>query len=276
MILSSVTVSLVPSLRGGPWIYWDSPEISFAKAKAAGFDGVELFTESADALDPDVLLELLDSLELKISAVGTGAGKVLHQLYLTSPDKEVRLRAREFIHAMIDFAGPLQAPVIIGSMQGQVVEGIEHQQALAWLAEGLRDLSLHAAEKGIRVLLEPLNRYETNLINRLEDGADIVRSLDCENVFLLADLFHMNIEEESIAQAIRASSEYIGLVHFADSNRRPAGLGHIDMAAVAEALEEIGYNGYVSAEALCYPSPDRAAAQTIAAFREFFDQACQQ
>ncbi|MCK4794056.1 MAG: sugar phosphate isomerase/epimerase [Desulfobacteraceae bacterium] len=207
---------------------------------------------------------------LKISAVGTGAGKVLQQLHLTSPDKDVRRRAGEFIHNMIDFAGRLKAPVIIGSMQGQIVEGVERQQALAWLSKSLEDLGQHADELGVRVLLEPLNRYETNVINRLADGVDLVSSLTCESVFLLADLFHMNIEEKSIAEAIRAADKYIEFVHFSDSNRRPVGMRHTDLRAVANALQEINYDGYLSAEALCYPDPDGAAAQTIAAFGEFF------
>jgi len=96
-----------------------------------------------------------------------------------------------------------------------------------------------------------------------------IKSLSYSTVFLLADLFHMNIEEESIAGAIRKFADYIGYVHFVDSNRRPAGMGHINLAEVAWALSEIGYDGYASAEALPYPDSDKAAAQTIAAFKKF-------
>ena len=120
------------------------------------------------------------------------------------------------------------------------------------------------------LLFEPLNRYETNLVNTVEDGVRLVRSLATDNVKLLVDLFHMNIEEADVPAAIRAGAGAIGHVHFVDSNRRPAGCGHTDFAPIAAALREIGFDGYVSAEALPYPNPAEAAALTIRAYRRFF------
>jgi len=269
VIRSSVTISLVPSLWGGPWIYWDDLEISLAKAKAAGFDAVELFTASADAVNPDALSRLLAQQGLELAAVGTGAGRVLHGLHLTSPDGRIRRAARDFISAMIDFGCRLGAPAIIGSMQGRLERGVERAQALEWLAESLAVLGQEAAAHGVKLIYEPLNRYETDLTNSLDDGVALIESLGRGNVCLLADLFHMNIEEESVAGAIRAAGEHIGYVHFVDSNRRPAGLGHLDLGEVGRALREVGFQGYASAEALPYPNPDAAAAQTMAAFKEF-------
>ncbi|MHC4336937.1 MAG: TIM barrel protein [Planctomycetota bacterium] len=270
MVKSCVTISLVPSLCGGPWVYWEEPEISIPKAKAAGFDAVELFTASADAVDSDMLARLLDEHDMKLAAVGTGAGKVLHGLHLVSGDANVRQKARDFISGMIAFGARFGAAAIVGSMQGCVEDGVEREQALAWLTEGLGELGQKAAGCGVNLILEPLNRYETNLINRLGEGVEVIKSAKCENMFLLADLFHMNIEEESFAGTIREVGKYIGYVHFVDSNRRAAGMGHIDLAEVARALKEISYDGYVSAEALAYPDSDKAAAQTIAAFKKVF------
>ena len=275
MVKSCVTISLVPSLCGGPWVYWEEPEVSIPKAKAAGFDAVELFTASADAVDSDVLARLLDEHDMKLAAVGTGAGRVLHGLHLASPNKETRQKACDFISGMIAFGACFGAAAIIGSMQGCLEEGVEREQALAWLTEGLGELGQKAAGCGVNLILEPLNRYETNLINRLGDGVELIKSLGprsakCENMFLLADLFHMNIEEESIAATIREVGRHIGYVHFVDSNRRAAGMGHINLAEAAKALSEIGYDGYASAEALPYPNSDTAAAQTMAAFKKFF------
>jgi sugar phosphate isomerase/epimerase len=85
---------------------------------------------------------------------------------------------------------------------------------------------------------------------------------------LLADLFHANIEEVDIAAAISAAGRHIGHVHFVDSNRRPAGCGHIDYAPIVAALREIGYDGYLSAEALPWPDSEGAARQTMKVFRE--------
>jgi sugar phosphate isomerase/epimerase len=98
----------------------------------------------------------------------------------------------------------------------------------------------------------------------------LLRSLSTTNVVLLADLFHMNIEEINLADALRAAGKYVGHVHFADSNRRAAGFGHIDYAPIAQALHEFGYAGFASAEAFPLPDPDTAADQTIHAFRRYF------
>jgi sugar phosphate isomerase/epimerase len=120
------------------------------------------------------------------------------------------------------------------------------------------------------LLYEPLNRYETNLLNRLEDARDFVETLTATNVRLLADLFHMNIEERSLPEAISRVGLSIGHVHWVDSNRRPAGLGHLNLSEVATALRGINYSGYVSAEALPYPNSEEAARQTLVSFKELF------
>ena len=270
MIKSCVTIALAPEIKKGPWIYWEAPEISLPKAKALGFDAVELFTASGDAVDSDLLSELVNKHEIRIAAVGTGAGKVLNGWTLTSPDRGIRRKAVEFIGNMITFGARFRAPAIIGSMQGNVDGQTGRERALAWMAEGLNRLGKRAEDSGVKLIFEPLNRYETDVFNRLGPAADFLESLNTENVVLLADLFHMNIEEPSIADAIRSNGKHIGHLHFADSNRGPAGTGHTDMNEIAGALKDIGYSGYASAEAFPWPDPDAAAGQTIRAFREWF------
>ncbi|HUG67876.1 MAG TPA: sugar phosphate isomerase/epimerase family protein, partial [Pirellulaceae bacterium] len=143
-------------------------------------------------------------------------------------------------------------------------------EALALLGQALEELGEYAAKYDVPLIYEPLNRYETNLICTVADGVALLQSLTTTNVKLLADLFHMNIEEANIADGIRAGKGYIGHVHFVDSNRRPAGLGHIDYEPIAAALNEIGYAGYASAEAFAYPDPDAAAKQTIDTYKKYF------
>lgn len=267
---SSVTIALVPSVRSGPWIYWDDLRGSLEKAADLGFDAVELFTGSGGAVDVAELAKLLDKLGLAVSAVGTGAGKVVHGLTLTDPDPAIRSKAVDFISEMISFGAALKAPAIIGSMQGNVQPGTSREHALAWLTEGLNILGEKAAALGVRLIYEPLNRYETNLINHLGTGVELIKTLATGNVFLLADLFHMNIEEASVMESLRSARPYIGHVHLADSNRRPAGLGHTPIKEIADVLKETGYDGYISAEAFPYPAPDAAAEQTIRAFKTYF------
>lgn len=272
MIRSAVTIALVPQIKSGPWIFWEDLEKSMKKAAALGFDGIELFTASADAIDLDRLQDLLEKYQLRLAAVGTGAGKVLHGWTLTDPDPEIRKKAITFISEMISFGAKFDAPAIIGSMQGSfgmgTGAGIEH--GFQHFCEGLDILGEKAKEEGVFLLVEPLNRYETSGFNYLFAFENFQPYMKTRNVKVLADLFHMNIEEDNLAQSIREYGKHIGHVHFADSNRKPMGLGHTDMKPIAAALKEIGYEGYVSAEAFPIPSSDAAAEQTILEFRRWF------
>jgi len=135
------------------------------------------------------------------------------------------------------------------------------------LGEALQDLGAHAARNNQPLLYEPLNRYETNVFNRIGEACAFLRTLKTTSVKIVADLFHMNIEEASMVEAIAAAKEQIGHVHFADSNRRAAGYGHLAFEPIIRALQEIGYDGYLSAEVFPLPDPLSAARQTISSFK---------
>jgi len=264
---SAITVSLVAQVMGGPFVYWDGLDDAFSKAAALGFDAVEIFPSSPAELDVEEVKALAAKHGCAVAAVGTGAGWVVNKWTLTHADPAVRTRAMEFVADMIDVAGRLGAPAIIGSMQGRWEGAITREEALGILANSLEELGERAARHGVPLLYEPLNRYETNLINTVSETADFLRSLRTKNVQILADLFHMNIEELDLAAALRMGSEKVGHVHFADSNRRAIGLGHTAIAPVIAALREIGYRGYLSAEIVPLPNAETAARWTIDSFR---------
>ena len=274
MIRSAVTISLVPEARGGPFIFWDDLADSCRKAAALGFDAIELFPPQPDAIAPEDLRRLLEGYKLKLAAVGTGAGWVKHKLLLTAADPAVRAKAVEFVGAIIDLAGRCGAPAIIGSMQGRWSGEASRADTTGLLVDALNELGDRAKPYGVPLIYEPLNRYETNIANTLADGVKLIGLLRTDNVTLLADLFHMNIEESDLPAALRAAGNHIGHVHFADSNRRPVGLGHTAFAPIASALHDIGYDRYVSAEAFAYPDADAAARQTIESFRRYFGETC--
>lgn len=264
---SAVTVSLVSEAKGGPFVFWDDLPAACADAKKLGFDAIELFAPGPDAVSKNELASLLNSHGLGLAAVGTGAGWVKHKLSLTSPDAVTRQKAVEFIRSMIDFGGVHSAPAIIGSMQGRWGDGVSQEQARDWLREGLNELGEHARRSGVPLIYEPLNRYETNLVNTVARGVELLESLNTDNVRLLADLFHMNIEESDLAAALVQGNRWIGHIHFVDSNRRPAGCGHLDYEPIAKALKSINYTGYLSAEALPWPDSFAAAEKTIFEYR---------
>ncbi len=270
MIRSCVTVSLVEEARGGPFVFWDGLEDACQRAAELGFDAIEIFPPSADAVDSGKLRQLLDSHGLQLAALGTGAGWVRQRLSLTDQVADQRTKAQAFVRSIIDAAGPFHASAIIGSMQGRWGDGVDRQTALQHLAESLDLLGQHAKQYGVPLIYEPLNRYETNLCNTVDDGVRLLESLSTDNVVLLADLFHMNIEEADIATALQRGGRHIGHVHFVDSNRRPAGFGHMDYRPIVAALGEIGYAGYLSAEAFAYPDSQEAARQTMKSFRKYF------
>jgi sugar phosphate isomerase/epimerase len=269
-VRTAVTISLVPQARSGPFVYHGDLAGSIGKAAALGFDAVEIFPPGAEAIDVAAVKRMTADAGVKVAAVGTGAGFVVHKLTLIDADDAARLRAVEFVKRIIDVAGALGAPAIIGSMQGRHGEG-EREVALGRLADSLAELGAHARQYGVPLLYEPLNRYETNMLNRQAEAAEWVRAREIGNVKLLCDLFHMNIEEADLGASLRAvGADLLGHLHFVDSNRRAAGMGHMDFAPVVAALRDLRFGGYASAECFPYPDSDEAARRTIEAYQGLF------
>src|SRR5262245_22762254 len=129
MIHSAVTISLVSEAKGGPFVFWGDLAGNCAKAAMLGFDAVEIFPRSAEELNARELRALLQQHNLKLAAMGTGAGWLVHKLRLTDPEAVVRRRAVEFVSAIIEFAGAFGAPAIVGSMQGRFEGSVTREQA---------------------------------------------------------------------------------------------------------------------------------------------------
>jgi sugar phosphate isomerase/epimerase len=264
---SAVTISLVPESAGGPFVFSGNLADGFARAAKHGFDAVEIFPAAPDDIKIDEIRRLCEAHRLKIAAIGSGGGWVKHKLSLTSPDAAVRNKAREFIAAIVDLVGKSNVPVILGSMQGRWGGEVSREQALKWLAEAMEELATQAGRHGVPLLYEFLNRYETNLFNRVDESLQFLQTLRTQNVKLLCDLFHMNIEETDVAAALKLAGAKVGHIHFADSNRRAAGMGHTPLKPIIAALREIRYEGYLSAEVFPFPDADQAAEASIKSFR---------
>lgn len=266
---SAVTICLVPEAARGPFVFHGSLADGCRAAAELGFDAVEVFPATAAEIPGDALKALLATHGLALAAVGTGAGWVKHGLCLCHADAANRIRARDFIAGIIDAAGDLGAPAIIGSMQGRSGGEVSRAAALDLLADALHDLGRRAAGHGVPLFYEPLNRYETDLFNRQAEAAEFLRSRGIANVKLLCDLFHMNIEEADLAGALAACGDLVGHVHWADSNRHAVGFGHTAVAPAVAALRAMRYAGYLSAEVFPLPTPLDAARRSIDAFRAF-------
>ena len=125
------------------------------------------------------------------------------------------------------------------------------------------------SKRGVRYALEPLNRYETDLIHTVADGLALIERVGADNFGLLLDTFHMNIEEPSIEASIHACGERIFHFHVADSNRWHPGAGHIDFKSILTTLFDTGYSSFVSGEFMPKPDADTGARRAIEYLRQY-------
>jgi 5-keto-L-gluconate epimerase len=223
-----------------------------------GYDGVELAVRDPRLVDYEGLESLVNACNLRVPAIGTGQAWGEEGLSFTNPDPSVRSAAIERIKSHIPGARRFGAVIIIGLIRGIVAKGVSQPQAMDWLVEALQDCSAAALPFNIRLALEPINRYESTLINTVSEGMDLIHRVGAENFGLLLDSFHMNIEEAQIESSIRQCRGRIFHFHVADSNRWYPGAGHLDFRSILAALQENGYDGWVSGEFL--PKPDSATA----------------
>ncbi len=245
---------------------------NLARIAALGYDGVELAIRDPRLVEASALVDLVSSHKLLVPAIGTGQAWGEEGLSFTSQDPAVRAAALERATSHVALAARLQAMIIVGLLRGVTPVGQTPEQSLAYLARGLRALCAAAAEKGVRVALEPLNRYETNLINTMADGLALIEHVGAPNLGLLLDTFHMNIEEVSIEQSIRDCGARLFHFHVADSNRWYPGAGHLDFASILQTLGKTGYQGFVSGEFLPKPDALTAAERGLAHLRRIADE----
>jgi sugar phosphate isomerase/epimerase len=242
-------------------------EANIAKIAAWGYNGVELAIRDPRSIDADALLTTVDRHGLEVPAIGTGQAWGEEGLSFTDADSDVRAAAIQRVYNHVPFAAQTGAVIIIGLLRGIVKPGVEHEQAHAWLVEALQRCSAAAAPHGVRLVLEPINRYETTLINNVDQGLALIEAVGADNFGLLLDTFHMNIEEPRIEDSIRAAGDRIFHFHLADSNRWYPGGGHLDFKSILDALFATGYQGFVSGEFMPLPDADTSARQAITYLR---------
>ena len=232
-----------------------------------GYQGVELAIRDPQQIDYTMLYQLLDCYSLEVPAIGTGQAWGEEHLSFTDPDPAARQMAIQRFLAHIPYAAKLGAKIIIGLLRGKTQPGQDPARVEAWLVEALQQCAQAASEKGVRLCIEPINRYETDLVNTVASGLDLIDRVGAENLGLLLDTFHMNIEEADMGAAIRQAGGRIFHFHVADSNRWHPGAGHLDFESILHGLREVGYRGYLSGEFMPLPGPDSAAEGAISFLR---------
>ena len=222
-------------------------ETALHTVKEVGYDGVELAITDPTRLSVSEIKEALSREGLPFLSITTGQAAAKEGLSLSSSDDGVRRRAIARIQAHVRFARDFGAVVIIGSLRGTKGD-------MDLLIESLRECAKY--DPTVKLALEPLNRYESELVNRVEEALWVIEKVGADNLGILFDTFHANIEEVSLSEAIRTAGERLFHVHLADSNRFVPGYGHLDFDEVWAGLSAIAYPGALVVESLPKPSAE--------------------
>jgi len=234
-----------------------------AKIASYGFDGVEPAVRDPALVDHVGLIEAVSKHGMEIPAIGTGQAWGEEHLSFTDPNPEVRQQAVERIAAHVPLAKKAGALIVIGLVRGTIQEEASENQAREWMFSGFKSCVDIAGKEGVRIAFEPLNRYETQLLNTAKESLELIDRVGADNLGLLLDTFHMNIEEPSIEESIKLCGDRIFHFHVADSNRWYPGAGHLDFRSILETLFSTGYSGFVSGEFMAVPDADTSAQKAI-------------
>lgn len=243
------------------FVVWRGFEDSMAKAAELGYQGVELALRRAEDATAERLAGLLDRYGLEVSAISTGQVWSCDGLCLVHADGTVRGRAVAVLEGLIRLAGRFGRRVNIGRVRGQAAGVGSRAEAERMLVEALQRLADTAGLLGVELVVEPVNRYEVDFLHTLDETAEVLARVERANVGLMADVFHMNIEEAQIGEALIVHRRHLRYVHLADSNRRAPGWGHLDFADVFAGLRGANFDGWAAVEILPVPEPDEAARQ---------------
>lgn len=234
----------------------------FEDIKRWGFDGVELPMFGVEGSPWGTLGKTLDALELERTVVAVlpdGAS-------LISEELEIRAAAVEFLRQCVNASGELGAALMAGPLYapvGWLVGRGPTDEERKWAVEGLHAAGEYAKTNGILLSVEPLNRFETYFANSLEQTAELVDLINLDNVGVLFDTFHANIEEKNVSAAIERTGKRINHVHASANDRATPGEDHVPWEAVMGELKNVGYDGWLTIEAFGAWMPEIAGATCI-------------
>jgi len=232
------------------WTFGDMSLAEIAHRLAAfSYDGVELMG-NLNAYQPAEAAKILQDHNLKVFSLTPDNVDLAH------PDDAIRSQAVEYYLRLLDFAAVIGKPLV--SCHGFVgrVRAISRQaEEYDLFVAAVRQIAARADQLGLKLVMEVLNRYEAHLVNTAAEAVKFVTDVGLDNVGILLDAYHMNIEEGNPAEAIRWAGSRLWLYHAADSNRQGIGRGHTDFSGQLAALAEVGYQGPIILECTA-PGPD--------------------
>lgn len=235
-------------------------QVTLEKLKNQGFSTVEVYGEP-DFIDVKNLMDQFDSYSIKVSGV-TGMWGLSStdnkSRNLVTTDSRLRLAAQNYVKKCVTLCHDLGGNtfnICLFSDEPLISDGnhkflpVEMKRKLiSSLVRPLRELAEYASDYGIDLVIEPLNRYSTPICTSSEDAKYIVNQLNHENMGIMLDTFHMNIEEDSIYETIVVTSSLLRHIHVSDNNRKMPGFAHIDFDEVVRALKKIKYSKFITFE----------------------------
>jgi sugar phosphate isomerase/epimerase len=257
------------------FVVWRGFEESISKAADYGYHGVELALKSADEIEPDKLNGWLTKHDIEVSCISTGQVFAILGLYFTHPEASMRKKVIDLFGGLIDLAKDFGQLVNVGRTRGFIAENQSRQEAEQLFIDTSRQICDMAGENGVTIIIEPVNRYEINFVNNLDEGAELLAKVERDNLGLMPDVFHMNIEDVQIGGSLVKHANLVKYIHFADSNRWAPGWGHLDFNDVFAGLRQAEFDGWSAIEILPHPDPDSAAkkaAETILPMIELYNQ----
>lgn len=214
-----------------------------------GYDAIELVGEP-ETHDVNEINKLTSDAGIEVSSIcSIWFGE---ERDLVNPSAANRQKAVDYGKSVADFAAGVGAPTIIvgPSPVGKTAPLAGKDEEWGWAVENVRAIGEYAASVGVNITLEPWNRYETYFLNRLDQAVELLKATDLKNAGVHGDMFHMNIEEDSIPGAFLRAGTALNHVHVADTNRAAPGVGHLDFRPTLQALAELDYSGYLAFELL--------------------------
>lgn len=254
------------------FVVWRGFEESIRKASECGYDGVELALKDASEINGDKLRRWLEMYGMEISCISTGQVFAERGMYFTHPNPGVRRETIGVFADLIKLASEFGGKVNIGRARGFISKDTSRQMTEKRFIETMREICDIAGQYNVEMILEPVNRYEINFINSVDEGAALLEQVGSTNCGLQPDIFHMNIEDDDIGRSLMRNRKWIRYVHLADSNRYAPGMGHINFQGVFDALKMADYDGWVSVEILPGEDPDKMAQASIQYLKPLIQQ----
>lgn len=246
-----------------PILLLGSVEENLEKAASLGYDAIEVHTREDVELDYDSIRAAYERTNARVAMVITGRLNTEGMCSLIADEPYIVSATMDGMRQYIDMAQALEADIVIGWVKGNVPKGGKREKYLDRLAKNLRILAKYAAERKVKLNIEVINRYEVNIFTTADEIMRFLEKYEIENCYAHLDTFHMGIDECDPVKAIRRCKGKLGYFHLADNSREYPGSGQFDFKRIFEALDEIGYDGYLSVECLPRPTGEEAAKRAI-------------